>query len=143
MQELPTSGRVISSFIRVIFFALNDTALQRLEKKEKRVSRIHFQYFFINVIDYPLLDDDDDDDGDDDDEFFLRNGWPKKGVQPYFQPWPLSGILISINNPRAGYKPAQNLSSDFAEWSCKVMITTTPRRHKAKMHKILGFKYSS
>ena len=76
MQELPTSGRVISSFIRVIFFALNDTALQRLEKKEKRVSRIHFQYFFINVIDYPLLDDDDDDDddGDDDDEFFLRNG---------------------------------------------------------------------
>ena len=74
MQGLPTSGRVISSFIRVIFFALNDTLLQHLEKKEKRVSRIHFQYFFINVIDYPLLDDDDDDDGDDDDEFFLRNG---------------------------------------------------------------------
>ena len=30
---------------------------------------------------------------------------------------------------RAGFKPAQNLSSGFAEWSCVVMITTTPWRH--------------
>ena len=31
---------------------------------------------------------------------------------------------------RRGFEPPQNLSSDFIEWSCEVMITTTPRRHK-------------
>ena len=30
---------------------------------------------------------------------------------------------------QAGFKPAQNLSSGFVEWSCAVVITTTPRRH--------------
>ena len=30
---------------------------------------------------------------------------------------------------RAGYEPAQNLSSGFDEWSCAVVITTIPRRH--------------
>ena len=33
------------------------------------------------------------------------------------------------NTPRAGFKPAQSLSSGLVEWSCAVMITTTPRRH--------------
>ena len=33
------------------------------------------------------------------------------------------------NTPRAGFEPAQNLSSGFVEWSCAVVITTTPRRH--------------
>ena len=33
------------------------------------------------------------------------------------------------NTPRAGFELAQNLSSDFVEWSCAVVITTTPRRH--------------
>ena len=28
---------------------------------------------------------------------------------------------------RAGFEPAQNLSSGFVKWSCAVMITTTPR----------------
>ena len=31
---------------------------------------------------------------------------------------------------RAGFEPAQNLSSGLVEWSCAVLITTTPRRHK-------------
>ena len=30
---------------------------------------------------------------------------------------------------RAGFEPAQNLSSGLIEWSCAVVITTTPRRH--------------
>ena len=30
--------------------------------------------------------------------------------------------------PRAGFEPAKNLSSGFVEWSCAVVITTTPRR---------------
>ena len=30
---------------------------------------------------------------------------------------------------RAGFKPAQNLSSGSVEWSCAVAITNTPRRH--------------
>ena len=32
----------------------------------------------------------------------------------------------------AGFEPAQNLSSGLVEWSCAVVITTTPRRHKNK-----------
>ena len=39
----------------------------------------------------------DDDDDDDDDELFLWYGWPTKGVQPYFQPGPLSEILAITN----------------------------------------------
>ena len=32
------------------------------------------------------------------------------------------------DTPRAGFEPAQNLSSGLVEWSCAVVITTTPRR---------------
>ena len=31
--------------------------------------------------------------------------------------------------PRAGFQPTQSLSSGLVEWSCPVVITTTPRRH--------------
>ena len=31
------------------------------------------------------------------------------------------------DTPRAGFEPAQNLSSGLVEWSCAVVITTTPR----------------
>ena len=33
------------------------------------------------------------------------------------------------NTPQTGFEPVQNLSSGFIEWSCVVVITTTPRRH--------------
>ena len=33
------------------------------------------------------------------------------------------------DTPRAGFEPAQNLSSGLVEWSCVAVITTTPRRH--------------
>ena len=33
------------------------------------------------------------------------------------------------DTPRAAFEPAQNLSSGFVEWSCAVVITTTPGRH--------------
>ena len=33
------------------------------------------------------------------------------------------------DTPRAGFKPAQNLSLSFFEWICTVVITTTPRYH--------------
>ena len=39
--------------------------------------------------------------------------------------------------PRAGFEPAQGLSSGLLEWSCAVVITTTPRRHKLLW---MGFK---
>ena len=32
------------------------------------------------------------------------------------------------DTPLAGFEPAQNLSFGFVEWSCAVVITTTPRR---------------
>ena len=31
--------------------------------------------------------------------------------------------------PRAGFEPAQNLSSGLVKWSCAVVITTTPQCH--------------
>ena len=31
---------------------------------------------------------------------------------------------------RVGFEPAQNLCSGFDKWSCAVVITTTPQRHK-------------
>ena len=34
------------------------------------------------------------------------------------------------DTPRAGFEPAQNLSSGFVEWSCAVVITTAPRLRK-------------
>ena len=33
------------------------------------------------------------------------------------------------DTPRAGFEPAQSLSSGLVEWSCGVVITTTPRRY--------------
>ena len=39
-----------------------------------------------------------------------------------------SGWRIS-DTPRGGFEPAQNLTSSFAEWTCAIAITTTPRRH--------------
>ena len=41
------------------------------------------------------------------------------------------------NTPRAGFEPAQNLSSGLVEWSCSVVITTTPRRHEIWFTKLL------
>ena len=34
------------------------------------------------------------------------------------------------DTPRAGFEDAQNLSSGLVEWSCAVVIITTPRRQK-------------
>ena len=36
--------------------------------------------------------------------------------------------------PQAGFEPAQNLSSGFVEWSCAVVVTTTPRLHLTYWH---------
>ena len=40
---------------------------------------------------------DDGDDDDDDDELFMWNGWPTRGVKPYFYSGPLSEILTIAN----------------------------------------------
>ena len=43
-----------------------------------------------------------------------------------------SSPLRISDAPQAGFEPAQNLSSGFVEWSCAVVITTTPgARHHA------------
>ena len=49
----------------------------------------------------------------------------QKVFMPYFQLGPLSEIL-TIANP---IEPVQNLSLDFVERSCAVVITTTPWHH--------------
>ena len=66
----------------------------------------------------------------DDGELLLQDGWPTKGVQPYFQPGPLPFSLSQISNtPRSGFESLQNLSSWFVERSCAVVITTILRCH--------------
>ena len=40
-----------------------------------------------------------------------------------------SPLQIS-NTLQAGFEPVQNPSCGFVEWSCAVVINTTPRRHK-------------
>ena len=39
------------------------------------------------------------------------------------------------DTPRAGFEPVQNLSSDFVEWSCAVVITTTQQHHMPRYTK--------
>ena len=48
------------------------------------------------------------------------------------------------NPPRARFEPAQNMSSGLVEWSCAVVITTTPWRqnHYTTAHHIF-FGYSN
>ena len=44
------------------------------------------------------------------------------------------------DTPWAGFEPAQNLSSGFGEWSCAVVITTTPRRKRFNFTEFAGEK---
>ena len=67
----------------------------------------------------------------DDDELFLWYGWPTISVslissRDHCQRSSPSQIS---DTPRAGFEPAQNLSSGFIERSCAVVITTAPRHH--------------
>ena len=41
---------------------------------------------------------------------------------------------------RAGFEPAQNLSPSFVEWSCAIVITTTPR-YLLAVKKISAFQF--
>ena len=41
------------------------------------------------------------------------------------------------DTPRAGFEPAQSLSSGLIEWSCTVVITTTLRRHRSCSREII------
>ena len=54
----------------------------------------------------------------------------RKVFTPYIQPVPCQRFspLQIFDTPRAGFKPRQDLSSDFVEWSYAVVISTTPRR---------------
>ena len=60
-----------------------------------------------------------------------------------------SSPLQISDMPRAGFEPAQNLSSGSVEWSCAVVITTKPWRHtplktlKACVHYFLSNFYLS
>ena len=85
-----------------------------------------------------------DDDDDDDDELSLWYGWPMKGIQHYSsRDYCQRSSPSRISDTQwAGFEPAQNLSSDFVEWSFAVVITTTLWHHivsfcpKLKMHEL-------
>ena len=47
-----------------------------------------------------------------------------------------------FDTPRAGFEPESNLSSVLVEWSCAVVITTTPWRHELRV-KIHGLKFTN
>ena len=48
-------------------------------------------------------------------------------VKSYLQPGQISPLQIS-DTPQAEFEPAQYMGSDFVEWSCPVVITSTWRR---------------
>ena len=43
--------------------------------------------------------------------------------------WQRSSPSRISDMPRAGFEPVQKLSLGFVEWSCAVVITTTPQHH--------------
>ena len=48
------------------------------------------------------------------------------------------------DTPRAGFEHVQNLSSGLVEWSCAVVITTTPRLIRGKIKwSVASFQYIS
>ena len=62
---------------------------------------------------------------------FLWYGWPTKGVSLISSRGHCqrsSPARIS-DMPQAGFEPVQSLRSDSLEWSCAVVITTTPWHH--------------
>lgn len=56
--------------------------------------------------------------------------WLRK-LSLFHQIFPCSQLNIQIpNTPQPGFEPLQNLvSSGFIEWSCAVVIITTPQNH--------------
>ena len=81
---------------------------------------------------YPDDDDDDDDEEDDDDDELFCGIVDWRNVFSFTssrdrskRSWP-----SRISETRqVGFEPTQNLSSGFVEWSCAVIVTSTPRRH--------------
>ena len=77
--------------------------------------------------------DDNDNDDDDDDELFLKITVEKYRFSFIFS-WDhcqrFSSSQIS-DTFEARFEPPQNLSSDFIDWDCSVVITVTLRRHKS------------
>ena len=78
----------------------------------------------------PSCKPDDDDDDDDDDELICgmvdrRNEFSLISNRDHCKRSSTSRVS---DTPRAGFEPAQNLSSGFDEGSCAKVITTTPRR---------------
>ena len=77
---------------------------------------------------------DDDDDDDDDDViwlFFCDMVDQQKVFNLIASPdhCQRSSPSRISHKPRAGFEHSQNLSSGLVEWSCAVVITSTPRRH--------------
>ena len=77
---------------------------------------------------------------DDDDELFLWYGWSKNGISPYFQPEPLSEILTIVNIQHVVSRiwTCTEPELSFVEWSCAVVITTTPQ-HSERLAVTLCF----
>ena len=75
-----------------------------------------------------IINDDDDDDADDDaedeDQLFRKNGWPTKGVKPYFSRDHCESFSTLQTCNSAGIEPAVNLSLGFVKWRYVVVITT-------------------
>ena len=88
------------------------------------------------VFDLNFLHNLDDDEDDDDDDLFCdmvnrRKAFSIISSRGHFQRSSPSWIS---DTSRAGFEPAQNLSSGFDEWSCAVVITTAPQPHSSDNH---------
>ena len=62
---------------------------------------------------------------------FLLYGWPTKDITlfPVATNCQRSAPLQIFNMLQAGFEPVENLSSGLVEWSCAVVINTTPQHH--------------
>ena len=69
--------------------------------------------------------------GDDDDELFLWYGSPTKGIQPYFQPEPLSEILTIANLRHVASRVCTCAEPEF-RLSCMKLCSSD--NHYTKVH---------
>ena len=110
-------------------FKNNNKAILHSGVAKKRKSVQYFQVWLFGTSYFHFLkvlifrngsflnyggDDNDVDEGDD--ELFLQYGWPTKGVKHYFQPGPLSEILIIANLWHAACRIWAFAKSKFRLW---------------------------
>ena len=115
----------VSLFVFIIHFRLCLLIHQKIELLHKLlVVDFSLPQNILKATDFPKIYDDN--------ELFLWHGWPTKCIKCLISSWDhcqrSSPSRIS-NMLQTGFEPGQNLNLHFVEWSCAIVITTTPRQY--------------